>query len=71
MVQSLRSHIIHAVDELRRDVENIVRTQNAELYSALWDKITLTLKVLEMIQTKINQGDIEPVRSLAENVRKL
>ena len=71
MVQSLRSHIVHAVEELRKDVENMVHTQNAELYTTLWDKITVTLKVLEMIQSRINQGDIEPVRSLAENVMRL
>ena len=71
MVQSLRSHIVHAVEELRKDVENMVHTQNAELYTTMWDKITVTLKVLEMIQSRINQGDIEPVRSLAENVMRL
>ena len=45
----------------------MVHTQNAELYSTLWNKITNTLKVLEMIQSKINQGDIEPMQSLAGN----
>jgi hypothetical protein len=71
MVQSLRSHVVPYVEELRNDVEDMVHTQNAELYSTLWNKITITLKVLEMIQSRINQGDIEPVQSLAEKVVKL
>jgi hypothetical protein len=71
MVQSVRSHLVHVADGLRQDVENMVRTQNAELYSTLWNKITVTLKVLDMIQSRINQGDIEPVQRLAENVMKL
>ena len=71
MIQSVRSHLVHVVEELRKDVENMVRTQNAELYSTLWNKITVTLKVLDMIQSRINQGDSEPVQRLAENVMKL
>ena len=71
MVQSVRSHLVHVVEELRKDVENMVRTQNAELYSTLWNKITVTLKVLDMIQSRINQGDNEPVQKLTENVMKL
>ena len=71
MVQSIRSQLVHVVEELRNDVENMVRTQNAELYTTLWDKITVTLKVLDMIQSRINQGDSEPVQMLAENVMKL
>jgi len=70
MVQSVRTHVIHVVEELRKDLENMVRTQNAELYSTLWNKITVTLKVLDMIQSRINQGDNEPVQRLAENVMK-
>ena len=70
MVQSVRTHVIHVVEELRKDLENMVRTQNAELYSTLWNKITVTLKVLDMIQSRINQGDNEPVQRLAENVVK-
>lgn len=68
MVQSLRSHLVPAIEDLRKDVENMVHTQNAELYSTLWDKITVTLKVLEMIQSRVNQGDIGPGQSLAEHV---
>jgi len=66
LVQSLRSHLVPAIEDLRKDVENIVRTQNAELYSTLWNKITVTLKVLEMIQSKVNSGDldIEPGQSM-------
>ena len=71
MVQSVRSHLVHVVEELRKDVENMVRTQNAELYSTLWNKITVTLKVLDMIQSRINQGDTEPVQRLSENVVKM
>jgi len=68
MVQSFRSHLVPAIEDLRKDVENMVHSQNAELYSTLWNKIAITLKVLEMIQSKINQGDIELVQSLAGNV---
>jgi len=68
MIQALRSHIVPAIEELRKDVEDMVRTQNAELYSTLWNKITMTLKVLEMIQSQVNQGDIEPAQILAGNI---
>jgi hypothetical protein len=71
MIQSVRSHLVQVIEELRRDVENMVRTQNAELYSTLWNKITVTLKVLDMIQSRINQGDNEPVQKLTENAMKL
>jgi hypothetical protein len=71
MVQSVRSHLVHVVEELRKDIEEMVRTQNAELYSTLWNKITVTLKVLDMIQSRINQGDDEPVQRLTEDVMKL
>ena len=67
MIQAIRSNLVPAIEDLRKDVEDMVRTQNAELYSTLWNKITVTLKVLEMIQSKINQGDIEP-QSLAGNI---
>ena len=70
MIQSVRSHLVQVVEELRKDVENMLRTQNAELYSTLWNKITVTLKVLDMIQSRINQGDNDPVQRLAENVVK-
>ena len=66
LAESLRSQLVPAIEDLRKDVENIVRTQNAELYSTLWNKITVTLKALEMIQSRINRGDltIEPGQSL-------
>lgn len=70
MIQSLRSYLVPAIEDLRKDVEKMVHTQNAELYSTLWNKMTVTLKVLEMIQSKINNGDIEPGQSLSENVLK-
>ena len=70
MIQSVRSHLVPVIEDLRKDVENMVHTQNAELYSTLWNKITVTLKVLEMIQSRINQGDIEPGQCLAENVMR-
>ena len=53
MVQSVRSHLVHVAEELRKDVENMVRTQNAELYSTLWDKIAVTLGVLNVISKKL------------------
>ncbi|KAF8802892.1 hypothetical protein BYT27DRAFT_7341139 [Phlegmacium glaucopus] len=68
MVQALRSHITPAIEDLRNDVGNMVRTQNAELYSTLWDKISVTLKVLGMIQSKLNQGDTESAQILAGDV---
>ena len=71
MVQSIRSHLVHVVEELRKDVENMVHTKNAELYSTLWSKITVMLNVLGMIQSRINQGDDEPVQRLAEHSVKL
>lgn len=70
MKESLRSFLVPAIEDLRKDVEDMVRTQNEELYSTLWNKMTVTLKVLEMIQSKINQGDIEPGESLAETTEK-
>jgi hypothetical protein len=69
IVESVRSHLVHVVEELRKEVENMVQTQNAELYSTLWNKMTVTLKVLDKIQSRINQGDTEPVQKLTENVR--
>lgn len=71
MVETVRSHLIREVEVLRRDVESMVHTQNTELYSILWNKITDTLKVLDMIQTRINQGDSEPVQKLAENANAM
>lgn len=35
------------------------------LYFTFWDKITVTLKVLDMIRSRIYQGDIEPVQRFA------
>ena len=72
MIQSVRAHLVNVIEEMRKDVENMVRTQNAELYSTLWNKITITLKVLDMIQSRINQSDNEPVQRLAaENIMKM
>jgi hypothetical protein len=67
MIESFRSHLVPVIEDLRKDLENMVQTQNAELYSTLWNKITVTLKVLEMIQSRINQGDVEPGQFLVEN----
>lgn len=47
----------------------LIGTQNAEHHSTLWNKITL--KVLDMIQSRINQRDDEPVKRLVDNVMKL
>ena len=58
ITQTLRSHLVPVIEGLRKDVEDMVKTQNEELYSTLWNKITLTLEVLEMIQSRINAGDI-------------
>ena len=72
MIQSVRAHLVNVIEEMRKDVENMVHTQNAELYSTLWNKITITLKVLDMIQSRINQSDNEPVQRLAaENIMKM
>ena len=71
IVQSVRSHLVHVVEELRKEVENMVRTQNAELYSTLWNKMTVTLKVLDMIQSRVNQGGTEPVQKLTESREEL
>jgi hypothetical protein len=49
----------------------MVRTQNAELYSTLWNKMTVTLKVLDMIQSRVNQGGTEPVQKLTESREEL
>ena len=50
---------------------SMVRAQNGELYSTLWNKITVTLKVLNMIHSLII--DNEPVQRVVDNfmTRKL
>lgn len=70
MIEIVRENLIQKVENLRTDLEKMVKTQNEELYSTLWNKITATLKVLHMIQLRIDQGDSEPVQKMAENAMK-
>jgi len=54
LTRAVRMSIQPIVEELRNDVEKLIQTKNGELYSTVWDKISGTLRVLEMIRARVS-----------------
>jgi len=54
LTRAVRMSIQPIVEELRNDVEKLIQTKNGELYSTVWDKISGTLRVVEMIRARVS-----------------
>ncbi|KAF8163749.1 hypothetical protein B0H34DRAFT_696674 [Crassisporium funariophilum] len=71
LVQAMRSNIMPVVEEVRGQMEKLVQAQSEELYKTLWGRINMTLKVLETIQSKIDEdsvGSRQAAQALAGSV---
>ena len=45
------------IDDLRAEVEGMLRSQNTEIYETVWGKLSLTLRMVETISGRIEKGD--------------
>jgi hypothetical protein len=45
------------IDDLRAEIENMLRSQNTEIYETLWGKLSLTLRMVETISGRIEKRD--------------
>ncbi|KAF8171671.1 hypothetical protein BJ912DRAFT_118800 [Pholiota molesta] len=67
LVDSLRASIQPLMQQLRGDIEKLVQEKNAQLFSTVWEKISQTLKVLSLIQQRMDadRSVIRPQASMA------
>jgi hypothetical protein len=67
LVDSLRASIQPLMLQLRKDIETLVQEKNAQLFSTVWEKISQTLKVLSLIQQRMDadRSVIRPQASMA------
>ena len=57
LLEVVHTNVKPLVDDLRSDVEHMLRNQNTELYETLWEKLSLTLRMVEAISGRIEKGD--------------
>jgi hypothetical protein len=54
LTRAMRMSIQPLIEELRNDIEKLIKTKNGELYSTVCDKISQTLGVLEMTRARMS-----------------
>jgi hypothetical protein len=56
LIESLRVTIRPVLEELREDVEQLVKEKNGQLFATVWEKISQTLRVLSLIHARMDAG---------------
>ena len=54
LTQAVRTTVQPLIEELRNDVEKLVKANNSELYSTVWEKLSHPLRVLELIRARVS-----------------
>jgi len=54
LTQAVRTSVQPLIEELRNDVEKLVKANNSELYSTVWEKLSHPLRVLELIRARVS-----------------
>ncbi|KAG6900887.1 hypothetical protein C0993_010006 [Termitomyces sp. T159_Od127] len=67
LLDIVRAHIQPLLEQLRNKVQEMLNTQNSEMYKALWGKLSLTLRMVETISKRLERVDQGPA-SAAPNV---
>jgi len=57
LLESVRSNIEPLIHQLRGSIQDMLCTQNAEMYDTLWGKLSLTLRMVEAISARISQRE--------------
>lgn len=53
LIDSVRARVQPLVDELRNNLQDAMREQNELFYSTVWEKMSLTLKVIEAFSARL------------------
>ncbi|KAH9484505.1 hypothetical protein JR316_0003987 [Psilocybe cubensis] len=56
ILAGLHSTMVPFVEELRRDMENLLSEKNREVYRVVWDKLGKTMKLIEKIKARVDAG---------------
>ncbi|KIM48569.1 hypothetical protein M413DRAFT_81422 [Hebeloma cylindrosporum] len=67
LTQAVRTSVQPLVEELRNDVERLVKANNSELYSTVWEKVSHPLRVLELIRARVNGSTLATTTSTIAN----
>lgn len=57
LLEVVHTSVKPLIDDLRTDVEDMLRNQNTEMYETLWGKLSLTLRMVSTISGRIEKGD--------------
>ncbi|KAH0583863.1 hypothetical protein H2248_009459 [Termitomyces sp. 'cryptogamus'] len=57
LIDIVRAHIRPLLEQLRNKVQDMLNMQNSEMYSALWGKLSLTLRMVETISKRLERVD--------------
>ncbi|KAG6897583.1 hypothetical protein C0992_000171 [Termitomyces sp. T32_za158] len=57
LLDIVRAHIQPLLEQLRNKVQEMLNTQNSEMYRALWGKLSLTLRMVETISKRLERID--------------
>lgn len=57
LLNSVRSHIQPLIEDVRTQTQEMMNTQNTEMFTNLWGKLSLTVKMVEAISARINSED--------------
>jgi len=57
LLDVVHTNVKPLIDDLRAEVEGMLRNQNTEIYETLWGKLSLTLRMVETISGRIEKGD--------------
>lgn len=67
LLDIVRAHIRPLLEQLRNKVQEMLSTQNSEMYKVLWGKLSLTLRMVETISKRLERID-QGSASAAPNV---
>ncbi|KII88492.1 hypothetical protein PLICRDRAFT_161638 [Plicaturopsis crispa FD-325 SS-3] len=67
LTDSVHAHVQPLIDNLREQIGELLKARNAETYATLWNKLTMTLRVMETLSARVEkeQGALAPSNSNA------
>ena len=67
IVDSVRAKIQPLFADLRTELSESMRSRNSDMYTALWPKVAMTLRMIDTIQAQMSAGNIEGLRNALQD----
>ncbi|GLB34944.1 hypothetical protein LshimejAT787_0205090 [Lyophyllum shimeji] len=63
LLDMVRDNVRPVIEELRLQVQDMLNQQNTEMYKTLWNKLSLTLRMVETISQRIERAELSTARA--------